>query len=233
MTASPRAAGSPSEESPGRSPLSSPLHSPLRSRLRLGLTGNIASGKGEVARLLAGKGCAIIDADVVAHELYRLRPDLVAQIARHFGPDVQLPNGDLDRKALGERVFGNPEALAVLNSLVRPALHAEIEKRMTDETSRGNDVVLDAALIIEWGWERAFHALWLVVCPEEVRRERLQNRNGLTVEQARTRLESQMPETAKRAYADTVIENGGTLEELAARVEKAWRLLREGFVDPA
>jgi dephospho-CoA kinase len=195
--------------------------------LRLGLTGNIAAGKGEVARLLAAKGCVIVDADAVAHDLYRLRPDLVGEIAMHFGPDMLTETGELNRKTLGDLVFANPEALATLNALVRPALHAELEKRITEATSQGHDVVLDAALIIEWGWDSSFNALWLVGCSEDLRIERLQKRNHLTLEQARRRVAGQMPEANKRPYADIVLMNEGGREALAEQVEAAWMVLQE------
>lgn len=197
--------------------------------LRLGLTGNIAAGKGEVAKLLTAKGCVVIDADAVAHDLYRLRPDLVGDIARHFanagGPSLLTETGELNRKILGDLVFANPEALATLNALVRPALHAELEKRITEATSQGHDVVLDAALIIEWGWVSSFNALWLVGCSEDLRIERLQRRNHLTLEQARRRVAGQMPEADKRLYADVVLMNEGSREALAAQVEAAWAAL--------
>lgn len=209
----------------GRSPLER-LPLVAGQPLRLGLTGNIAAGKGEVARLLAAKGCAIVDADAVAHDLYRLRPDLVVAIAREFGPDMLGPSGELNRKALGDLVFSNPDALAALNALVRPALHAEIEKRITEATSQGKDVVLDAALIVEWGWASTFNALWLVGCSEDLRIERLQKRNGFSLEQARRRVEGQMPEAAKRPYADTVLVNESSREALAAQVNAAWAALQ-------
>jgi dephospho-CoA kinase len=193
--------------------------------MRIGLTGNIASGKGEVARLLAAKGCTVVDADTVAHDLYRDDTTLVARVVLHFGAEVLAADGSLDRKALGDRVFSNPEALAALNALVRPALQDALVARLAAATSQGRHVVLDAALILEWGWEKNFDALWVVFCPEATRLRRLMQRNGLTESEAHSRIASQIPEARKRAIADCVLDNGGDLAHLAIQVDKAWAAL--------
>jgi dephospho-CoA kinase len=199
-----------------------PLATAPRKPLQIGLTGNIAAGKSTVAHWLAQQGCEVIDADSVAHQLYSLRPDLVGLLAQHFGPDILRDDHTLNRQALGERVFGNPEALATLNALVGPALHAELEERMQRALNQGKDMVLDAALIVEWGYAKRFPQVWLVTAPESMREARLLRRPGMTPEVARRRLESQMPESRKRPHATLVLNNDSSPEALLSQVEKAW-----------
>lgn len=194
--------------------------------MRLGLTGNIAAGKGEVARLLAHHGCRVLNADVLAHELYREKPELVAALAAHFGTDILQADGSLNRQALGLRVFSDPAALEALNALVRPALQEAILRRLASAEAEGQTVVLDAALIVEWGWADDFDSLWVVTCPEALRKRRLMLRNGLSEKDAQARIESQWPESRKVEVADIVLDNSGDPEALRDQVEKAWQIFR-------
>lgn len=196
--------------------------------MRIGLTGNIAAGKGEVARLLADHGCRVVDADALGHELYRESPELVAAIAARFGNDVLAADGSLNRQALGSRVFGDAAALEALNALVRPALQEKILGALASAEAEGEIAVLDAALLVEWGWAGYFDALWVVTCPEAARKQRLMLRNGLSESDARSRIASQWPESRKVALADLVLDNSGNREALRAQVEKAWLGIRNG-----
>jgi len=194
-------------------------------RIKIGLTGNIASGKGEAAGILSSLGCRIIDADAEAHQLYRARPDLVRSIAANFGPEVLNSDGSLNRKALGALVFADPAALNRLNDLVRPPLQLQCRDRLREVLAEGADAALDAALIIEWGWEKDFDSLWLVTCPEAERIRRLMVNRGLSEAEARARVGSQMPEEKKIPFADYVLPNEKNLEDLAERVRKGWDAL--------
>lgn len=194
-------------------------------RIKIGLTGNIASGKGEAAKILSALGCRIIDADAEAHQLYRSHPDLVHSIAAAFGPEVLNPDAGLNRRALGALVFADPAALTRLNDLVRPPLQKQCRDRLGEVMAEGVHVALDAALIIEWGWEKEFDALWLVTCPEAERIRRLMQNRGLSEAEARARVAAQMPEEKKIPFADYVIPNEKNLEDLAERVRKGWDAL--------
>jgi dephospho-CoA kinase len=192
------------------------------SRLILGVTGNTASGKSLVAQLFREKGCALIDADKIAHGLYASNPSLVRQITLEFGEDVLHPDGSLNRKRLGQRVFGDPLALAALNRLVHPHLLIELREQILTTLKVMNNVVVDAALIVEWGIQREFDHLVMVTSPAPQRLVRLMERDGLSRDEAEARIRSQMPEEEKRKSAEFVIENDGDEEGLRGKVDAVW-----------
>jgi dephospho-CoA kinase len=191
-------------------------------RLTLGVTGNTASGKSLVAQLFREKGCALIDADKIAHGLYSSNPSLVRQITLEFGEDVLHPDGSLNRKRLGQRVFGDPLALAALNRLVHPHLLIELREQILTTLKVMNKVVVDAALIVEWGIQREFDHLVMVTSPAPQRLVRLMERDGLSRDEAEARIRSQMPEEEKRKSAEFVIENDGDEEGLRGKVDAVW-----------
>ncbi len=190
--------------------------------LTIAVTGNIASGKSHVAEMLREKGCALVNADKVAHALYDANPALVREVARAFGDDVLRADGTLDRARLGRIVFGSGSALETLNAVVHPHLLTAIREEVISARRVMNRVVVDAALIYEWGIQDEFDHVVLVTAPEELRIERLMGRSGLSREDALARVQSQMPEEEKRAHARLVLENGGTEEELQAKVDALW-----------
>ena len=192
------------------------------SRLILGVTGNIASGKSETARLLQQKGCALVDADALAHELYGYDRSLVKQLGAEFGQDIIWSNGTLDRKRLGSLVFGRPEAMAALNRIVHPALINAIRERIRSSQRVMNRLVLDAALIVELGFAKEVDYLVFVSASVPVRLARLMERSGLTTDEAMRRIDSQMPEESKLQHADFVIKNETTKEYLAEQVDALW-----------
>jgi dephospho-CoA kinase len=192
------------------------------SRMIVGVTGNIASGKSETARLLQQKGCALVDADAVAHELYGYDRALVQQLGAEFGQDVVWSNGTLNRKKLGSLVFGRPDAMAALNRIVHPALINAIRERIRSSMRVMNRLVLDAALIVELGFAREVDYLVFVSANVPVRLARLMERSGLTADEATRRIESQMPEESKLQHADFIIKNETTKEYLAEQVDALW-----------
>ena len=196
--------------------------------LRIGLTGNIAAGKSEVAKLLEQKDCVIVNADQVTHDLYQNEPALVHQLAAHFGADILEEQGGINRIALGAKVFGpeKAKALTELNAMIRPYLQKALDARMETAIKSGNDAVLAGALIVEWGNQKQFDALWVVIAPDELRQNRLMQRNHLSEAEAKARLNSQMPQMEKAAHGNAIIENSGDLEELAELVERAWQHLK-------
>lgn len=196
------------------------------SKCVIGVTGNIASGKSETARLLQRKGLALVDADAVAHELYGWDRALVQRIAGEFGQDVLWSDGSLNRKKLGSMVFGKPEALAALNRVVHPALVAAIRERIHSSQRIMNRVILDAALIVELGFAKEVDYLVLVSASVETRLARLMARSGLTEDEARRRIDSQVPEEAKLPHADFVIKNETTKEYLEEQVDALWDEIR-------
>jgi len=192
----------------------------------VGLTGNIASGKSTVARLLAAHGATIIDADALARRAVEPGSPALRAIVARWGNALLLDNGTLDRAALRRIVFANPAELEALNAIVHPEV-----RRLRDEdvaAARARDdrlVVCDIPLLYEQDKEREFARVILVHAPEDVRLERLMRDRGLSRDDAMLMIVAQMPAELKRARADLVVENASTLEALEARVNEVWRTL--------
>ncbi|WP_438431937.1 dephospho-CoA kinase [Gorillibacterium sp. sgz500922] len=193
--------------------------------MNIGLTGGIACGKSAVAAMLAGRGAELIDADVIARSAAGPGSPGLASIIRHFGRDMLLPDGTLDRKRLGERIFAEPEERKVLDSILHPLVIGEIRKRMNEHAVRRPDklLVADVPLLYEAGMEGMFEQVMVVYASPEVQLQRLMNRNGLTREEALQRIQAQMPVSEKAERADIVIRNDGSLKQTELQVEEFWR----------
>lgn len=192
----------------------------------IGLTGGIASGKSLVSQQLAEKGAVVIDADKLGHETYRQGTETCRAVVHAFGQDVVGPDGEIDRKALGAKVFGEPELRHRLQQIVWPAIRSLAEERIAELGKQGIDVaVLEAAVLIEADWVPLVDEVWLVEVSPETARQRLMARNGLTPQQAESRLQAQLTNEKRRPYAHVVIENNGSLEELRRAVDEAWSKL--------
>ncbi len=189
----------------------------------LGVTGNIASGKSTVVRVLAELGAETIDADKVYHELIAPDAPLWRVLRDRFGDAIIAPDRRIDRRALGAIVFNDPAALADLDALTHPAVLAAIDARVA--ASNAGVVVIDAVKLVESGHADACDRVWLVVSDPTRQVERLMRRNGLAREEAERRVAAQPPLGPKLARVDTVVDNAGTIEELRAQVEAAWRAL--------
>ena len=182
--------------------------------LRVGLTGGIASGKSTVAEILREQGCAIIEADLLAHEYLKPENPVSQEVISEFGHEILDASRQINRAKLGEIVFGDPRKLAQLNAIIHPRVLREITRRL-DELARpgGPSVaVVVAALHIEVGYHKNFDRLVVAWCRPEQQIERLLQR-GLTRGQAEKRIGSQMSIEEKRRLADDVIDCSGSLEE--------------------
>jgi dephospho-CoA kinase len=185
----------------------------------VGLTGGIASGKTTVCRELEAKGCTIIDADVVAHQLLLRGQPGYEPVIEAFGRDILGDSGEIDRGKLGRVVFGDQSKLDQLNRLLHPEVLRTIGAKLEDlRQASGARVVVDASLMIESGFHRSFRRLVLVTCSLAQQVERLMTRNGLTQEQAQQRIALQMPLEQKRAFATDIIDNSGTHERTRMQV---------------
>lgn len=191
--------------------------------LLIGLTGGIASGKSAVATMLALRGAPIIDADVVSREVARPGSPVLAALVERFGPDVLTPDGELDRAALGRRVFQQPAELQALNDLTHPAIWKELLAQVAEARAHHPVVVLMAPLLLEHGADAIVDQVWVVAVHERMQVQRLMERDGFTRDEALRRVRSQMPTDEKLARADVVIDNGGSLEGTAEQVEAAWQ----------
>jgi dephospho-CoA kinase len=197
--------------------------------LRVGLTGNIASGKSEVARLFAQRGATIIDADVLARNAVQRGMPAYRDIVARWGPKVLLPDESIDRGALRTLVFADPDARVALNAIVHPWVEASRATLLDEARQRGDAVVIcDIPLLFETGMEKDFDQIVLVDAPEAVRLARLTQTRGLDVAQAQRMMAAQMPAAEKRAKAHHVIDNDGSLEALARRADQVWRDITSG-----
>jgi dephospho-CoA kinase len=186
-----------------------------------GLTGNIGAGKSTVARLLVKHGVPVIDADLLAREVVQPGQPALSEIAARFGPNVLNPDGSLDRKALGTRVFANADERAALNAIVHPRIAQASAQRIAALADAGHQAaVYEAALIVENGLDKGMDGLIVVDVPEELQLARLRARDGLTEPEARARLAAQLPAAVKRERATFLIENRGDLADLDAQVAK-------------
>lgn len=192
--------------------------------MKIGLTGGIASGKSTAGRYLAQLGAHIIDADQLGHRAYEPDTAAFADVVKTFGADVVGGDGRIDRKALGGKVFGDPQALARLTAIVWPEIRRLAEAEMAAVTAEDPNriVVLEAAVLFEAGWQDAVDEVWVVVVEPEAAIERAMARDGLSAEDVQRRLEAQMSNDERRARADVVIDNSGNTENLLARLDREW-----------
>jgi dephospho-CoA kinase len=188
----------------------------------IGLTGNIASGKTSVGRILLELGAQrYIDADAVVHGLYESGQPIAVQVAEAFGPTVIAPDGSVDRKALGAIVFQQPEAMQRLERIVHPAVGRALMEELV--TLQATDIaIIDAVKLLEGGSGELCQSKWLVVCSEEEQIKRLMARNRLSEAEARMRIQAQPPLAPKYALVDEVIDNSGPLEETRGQVSAAF-----------
>jgi len=196
----------------------------------IGLTGGILTGKSTVSEILAQRGAVIIDADKVGHEAYRPQTKVWQGVMDAFGTDILKENAEIDRKKLGEIVFHDPQALARLNEIMHPAMHLMMKEEIERLRGEGVDVVvLEAAVLIEANWTDLVDEVWVTMAPEETAVRRLQDRGGLSEEQARARIRSQISSEERAKHADVIIDTNCDLAEVEAKVEELWhKLEREG-----
>jgi dephospho-CoA kinase len=193
----------------------------------IGLTGGIASGKSTVTRFFLDRGVPVIDADILGHRTYDPGTPTFEAVVQAFGPELVAPDGTIDRKVLGGKVFGKPEELKRLTDIVWPGIRKLASEALAEYEAAGNAVaVLEAAVLFEAGWEDLVDEIWVVVVEPELAVERLGKRNGLDPEAARARISSQLSNAERIARADVVIENNSSLEALEARIQEAWNQLQ-------
>jgi dephospho-CoA kinase len=196
--------------------------------LLVGLTGNIASGKSSVAKLLVQRGATLVDADVLARLAVRRGEPAFEAIRARWGDAVISREGVLDRAALGERVFSDEAELSALNSIVHPEVARLRDDLVAEARERGDRIVVcDIPLLFEKHLTEEFDVLILVDAPRPMRLERLVRDRKLDEADAMQMIAAQMPAELKRARADIIIDNTGTLEQLAERVTGVWQRLEQ------
>ena len=195
--------------------------------LRLGLTGGIASGKSVVAAMLREMGFEVLDADALAHRMIEPGEPAYHEIAREFGSEVVASNGYVNRAKLGAIVFADPAKLARLNAIIHP--HVEVAAlRQLDEwahSGKREAAFIEAALLVEAGYQKLLDGLVVTWCRPEQQLERLRSR-GLTEEQARQRIAAQLPIEEKLRHATYKIDCSGTIDETRRHVQALAAKLR-------
>jgi len=194
--------------------------------LLVGLTGNIGSGKSAVAQLLSERGATIIDADVLARRAVEIGTPAYKAIAERWGTSILASDGAIDRAALRRIVFSAPVQLEQLNAYVHPEVERMREVLVEQARVRGDRlVVCDVPLLFERRLTDSFDRIVLVDAPRLVRLERLVRERGLRETEAMDMIVAQMPAELKRARADHIIDNDGTLTQLDKRVTEVWSAL--------
>lgn len=186
----------------------------------IGLTGGIGTGKSTVSAYLAQKGCKIIDADLISHQMTEAGSPCLAEIRDAFGEDVFLRDGNLDRKKVGRLVFADATKKKTLEQIITRRVIEKTLRILQDCRAQQEAlVVLDAPLLFECGMQRYTDETWLVVCRTETRLRRIAARDGLAEEDIQKRIANQMSTEQKEKLADYIIDNSRDLAWLYAQID--------------
>lgn len=193
---------------------------------RYAVVGGIGAGKTTVCRLLARHGGRVVDVDRLGHQVLRLAR-VRRELSARFGAAMLGPDGAVDRRALGRRVFGDPAALRALNALVHPEIGRLLRRRLATLERRGvSSALIDAALYLDVDLGVPVDAVIAVTAPRALRRQRLRERGGLTTDEIESRLDSQKRIGVWTRLADYRLDTRGSLEDLQQRVDDLWRRLQ-------
>jgi dephospho-CoA kinase len=193
--------------------------------LVIGLVGGIGSGKSVATAMLAELGAEVVNADLVGHEVYEPGKPGFDAIVAEFGAAMVGPDGRIDRKKLGPIVFADGAKLERLNAIVHPLIRAEIERRIVRARANGTvrAVVVEAAILLEAGWRSLVDQVWVISARREDVVERLAAQRGMAAAETDARMAKQMTDAERRAVADVVIENVGSLDDLRTRLTGLWQ----------
>ena len=192
--------------------------------MRVGLTGGIGSGKSTVSVLLAEHGAVVIDYDLIAREVVEPGMPALAAIVERFGPAILLPDGHLDRPALGSIVFGDESARRDLEAITHPAI-GQLAWSRDASTPAGAVIVHDHPLLIEVGLNKMVDLVVVVDVPEDVQVDRLVRLRGMAEGDVRARIAAQSSREGRLAAADVVLDNSGSPDQLVAAVDALWERL--------
>lgn len=189
---------------------------------RIGLTGGVGCGKSTVSSYMARLGIPVIDGDKLSREAVTPGSEAMEQIRKVFGPEIFLPDGNLDREKTAKIVFFDEDKRHALESIIHPYVWRRTEAGLLAAQADGHRLaVLDMPLLLEIGWQLRSEAVWVVKVPEEEQIRRVCARDGATREEALARIRKQMPTGNKLNYADVVIDNSRTISATEAQVRAA------------
>jgi dephospho-CoA kinase len=195
----------------------------------IGLLGGMGSGKSSVAAEFAKHGGKVTAADQLGHEALR-QPEIREAIVKHFGTDVVMPDGSIDRKKLGAKVFAEERERKALEKLVHPWITQRIQEEIAKANAQDevSFIVLDAAIMLEAGWNNVCDWLVYIHVPREQRLERLAQQRGWSEKEVAAREQAQMPLEAKQRRADFTIDNANSPEETAREVAELVARVKQG-----
>ena len=196
--------------------------------LIVGVTGGVASGKTTVSRFFEEEGAYIIEADQIARELVQVRSPAWKAITRAFGKGILEEDGTIDRKRLAERAFSDSRQRRLLNKILHPRIKKEMGKRAREFGRKNPDaiVIFDVPLLVETGFHREVERVVVITSTEKQQIERLRKRAGVSKEETRRILSSQMPLKEKVKAADFVIPNKGSIEETRRKAREVFQELK-------
>lgn len=201
----------------------------------IGLTGGIASGKSTAARHLETRGALMIDADKLGHRAYEPDTEAFRKVVQAFGNDIVGDDGQINRRALGGKVFGNPDELDRLTGIVWPEIRkmalAEIEAARADGKAKA--IVLEAAVLLEAGWQDIVDEVWVVYAEREQVIARAMARDGLDKAAVSARIDAQMTNEQRIEQSDVAFENATTAEALCERLDERWAAVTSESVGAA
>ncbi|MEO6197652.1 MAG: dephospho-CoA kinase [Dehalococcoidia bacterium] len=198
----------------------------------IGLTGGIGTGKSTVAGVLQKEGAAIVNADVVGHEVYQVGRPAYHEVIHAFGEGVLDADKAIDRKKLGAIVFGDPKELAKLNSIVHPRMKGMMREKLQELQRSGAKIaVIEAAILFEARWDDLANETWVTSAPPEIASRRVAERSGFTQDQVMERIRAQMPNDERVQRADIVIDTSEDMEQTIARTLEKWEELQRRLPD--
>ncbi|MGT2721644.1 dephospho-CoA kinase [Streptococcus porcinus] len=191
----------------------------------IGITGGIASGKSTLVEQVRLAGYKVLDADQIVHTLQEKGGRLYNALVQTFGPEILTEDEQLDRPKLSEMIFSSQENRELSANIQNQIIHEELEKAKDTLVVSEEVFFMDIPLLIELGYQNWFDTIWLVYVPKDIQIARLMTRNHYSRDEALQRLASQMPLEEKRAFADKIFDNSGSVEDLKRQVSDALRKL--------
>ena len=197
----------------------------------IGVTGGIASGKSTIINYLNEKGYSTIEADKLGHKILEPKNPSYTNIVEIFGKDILDKSGTINRQILGEIVFSDHKKLKQLNDISHPAICKMIKQEYKELSTNSLDgiIFLEAALLIETGWYKLCDQIWVVILEPFIATKRLQLRDGLSEEEAETRLKTQISPEKRVDYADLVLNNSKSSKNLLQQTESALNRLKYNY----
>ena len=194
----------------------------------IGLTGGIASGKSTIAKKMSERGAFVLDADKLGHRVYEPGRKAFGQVVEVFGGDVVAETGEIDRKVLGGKVFGNPAELKKLTDIVWPAISAMASEEINENRAKRPDqlIVVEAAVLIEANWQGLSDEIWVTIVDPAIAIERASKRDNIEPSAVQARIDAQVSNKERASHADVLIDNSGSEQDLSEAFGLEWEKLQ-------